>query len=62
MTYAMADLLAAFPDGEGVIFTPRDVRVRLRCSDGSAQRVIQAAMEAGQIERAARGAYRRTQI
>ncbi|NNJ13067.1 hypothetical protein EKD04_022330 [Chloroflexales bacterium ZM16-3] len=62
MTYGMADLLAAFPDGEGILFTPRDVRVRLRCSEGSAQRVIQAAMEAGQIERAARGAYRRTQI
>ena len=60
LSFALADLLAAFAAHDSPeLITPHDVRQRLRCSDGTAQRLLQAALEEGQLERATRGAYRR---
>jgi hypothetical protein len=60
LSYSVDDLIAAFPmdaTGAGLI-SPREVRERLGCSEASAHRLLQAAVEAGRLERAARGAYR----
>lgn len=60
LSFTLATLLAAFPShSDQDLITPHDVRQRLRCSDGTAQRLLQAALEEGQLERATRGAYRR---
>lgn len=60
--FTVEDLLTAVTDAHdpGALFTPRVVRERLGCSEASAQRLLQAACAAGQIEKAARGAYRLT--
>lgn len=57
--FTVEDLLTAVADAqtEGALFTPREVRERLGCSEASAQRLLQAACAAGHIAKAARGAY-----
>lgn len=59
--FTVEDVVAAFaPDtaGEERLFTPRELRAALGCSEGSAGRLLQAACAAGAVEKAARGAYR----
>lgn len=58
--FTVAELVAAFAPADGAerLFTPRELREALGCSETSAGRLLQAACAAGVVERAARGAYR----
>lgn len=59
--FTVEDLLKAFAPAAGEaaqLFTPRELRERLGCSESSGGRLLQAACAAGLVERAARGAYR----
>jgi hypothetical protein len=58
--FGVEDLVAAFApaDGGERLFTPRELREALGCSETSGGRLLQAAMVAGVVEKAARGAYR----
>lgn len=60
--FTVEDLVTAVTatHATGELFTPREVREWLGCSEASAQRLLQAACAAGQIEKATRGAYRLT--
>ena len=59
--FSIDDLLAAFApaaDETERLFTPREMRERLGCSESSGGRLLQAACAAGLVEKATRGAYR----
>jgi hypothetical protein len=61
LEFSVEDLVSAFAPTDGAeaeIFTPRELRERLGCSESSGGRLLQAACAAGMVEKAARGAYR----